>query len=130
MSLKSRIRKHVAEAHLPGEDPEALDMEEDLILSGILDSLGLVQLTAHLEEAYGVVVAPDEITSEHFRTVARIAALVERKSDPKHQEASLDPFDIEIAPDEIHEGRFGSVARLTGFASGKRANSRAGVIKQ
>jgi len=53
--------------------------ETDLLSTGLLDSLGLIQLLVHLEEKFGVRIALDEIEIEDLRSVASIAALVARQ---------------------------------------------------
>ncbi|HTS75800.1 MAG TPA: acyl carrier protein [Bryobacteraceae bacterium] len=50
--------------------------ETDLLNTGLLDSLALVQLLVHLEERFGVRIALDAIEIEDLRSVASIAALV------------------------------------------------------
>jgi acyl carrier protein len=46
------------------------------LLDGILDSLGLMQLVAFLEEEFDIEVRDEEVTVEHFRTIADIDDLV------------------------------------------------------
>jgi acyl carrier protein len=38
-----------------------------------------MQLISFIEERYAIEVSDDELTSTHFRTIADIAALVDRK---------------------------------------------------
>lgn len=45
----------------------------------LLDSMGIMMLIAHIESEYDVGIEPDDVDVEHFRTVDRIAALVESK---------------------------------------------------
>lgn len=79
MTIQDEIRGYVAEALLPGEGPEAVGPDVNLLDSGILDSVALVSMILHLEQRYGISLAREEIVPEHFGTVADIAALVERK---------------------------------------------------
>jgi methoxymalonate biosynthesis acyl carrier protein len=53
--------------------------DTDLIESGVIDSLVLVELLLHLEEAFDVEVVVTELEIEDFRTVKRIAMLVSRQ---------------------------------------------------
>lgn len=52
--------------------------DADLVASGQLDSLALVDLLMHLESSFGISVALDGVEIEDFRTVKRIAGLVGR----------------------------------------------------
>jgi acyl carrier protein len=62
-------------AHLAIEVPA---IEADLIESGLLDSLAVVDLLMQLERSFGFTVVMDDLDIEDFRTVERIAAYVAR----------------------------------------------------
>lgn len=53
--------------------------DDDLIESGTLDSLSLIELLFQLEEEFGIALELEEIDPELFRTPAAIARLVESK---------------------------------------------------
>jgi acyl carrier protein len=60
---------------------EVASHEEDFVESGLLDSLGLVELMASLEETFEIHIAFDEIEIDNFRTVNCITEFViSRKS--------------------------------------------------
>ena len=44
-----------------------------------LDSLGLIDVVAALEEGLGVIVVEQDLTEEHFGSVARVLRLVETR---------------------------------------------------
>jgi D-alanine--poly(phosphoribitol) ligase subunit 2 len=52
------------------------DRNTDLLDTGLIDSMGLVDLVLGLERQFGITVPLDTIDFDHFRTVARIAAFV------------------------------------------------------
>lgn len=52
----------------------------DLIDSGVLDSLALVELIFELERSFGIELALEEFDIEDFRTARRIAAFVAHQS--------------------------------------------------
>ena len=54
--------------------------DTDLLVSGLLDSFDIVNLVSQLEEAFMVEIEPTDIVPENFRTVAAIAALMERST--------------------------------------------------
>lgn len=54
-----------------------LDGQTDLIDSGILDSLFLMQLVAFLEDSFGLSLNPESVTPENFASMERIAVLVQ-----------------------------------------------------
>ena len=54
--------------------------ETDLVESGLLDSLALVELLVAVERDFGITFAPEELSLERFRSVAALADLVEAHS--------------------------------------------------
>jgi acyl carrier protein len=70
------IRAFIIERLAPATGRTHLDDDEDLIDSGVVDSLGIFQLVAFLEERFGVAIADSEITPDNFGTIARIERLV------------------------------------------------------
>ncbi len=61
---------------------EPIAVDTDLLLSGTIDSLGVIRITHWLEERTGRAVPPGDVTLENFESVAAIAAYVERGSVP------------------------------------------------
>jgi acyl carrier protein len=51
----------------------ALADNEELLLSGLIDSLGAMRLIAHLETLYGIKVPPEDVLIEHFETIDAMA---------------------------------------------------------
>ncbi len=76
MSVEQELKEFIFREIMPGEEMTQLDEEDNLIDSGILDSLGMVKMITHLEEEYGIDVEADEMTPENFRSIASIAALI------------------------------------------------------
>jgi acyl carrier protein len=72
VSLQARVTKLLSEKiHV-----EAPSAETDLMESGLLDSLTLVELMAALEEEFGIKISFDEIALDNFRSIARVAEFV------------------------------------------------------
>jgi acyl carrier protein len=61
---------------------EAASMfEPDMpLLDGLVDSFGLMSLISFIEDRYDIVVEAEDITAEHFMTVAEIERFVVHKS--------------------------------------------------
>jgi len=51
--------------------------ETDLVETGVLDSLALVELLVAVEEEFQIRFAPEELDIERFRSVAALVELVE-----------------------------------------------------
>jgi len=68
-----RVRKIFSEKLLL--DVQSSDI--DLLDSGILDSMAFVELLLNLENEFGFQVAMETVDLENFRSISRIAELVE-----------------------------------------------------
>ena len=68
---------YIAEVWLAG-DAEGLDADAPLLELNIIDSAAIFDLVHHLQERFRITVPLPEINPENFRTVAAIAALVDR----------------------------------------------------
>ena len=58
---------------------EGLDDDEALLQSGLIDSLGVLELVSYAEREFGVTLEPDDLMPENFASITALAALVERK---------------------------------------------------
>jgi acyl carrier protein len=52
--------------------------DEDLLAGEVLDSIDVLRLAAFVAEAFRIEIRPSDFVIENFRTVATIAAYVER----------------------------------------------------
>ena len=57
-----------------GDAAQSIDPEENLLTSGLVDSVGIVRLIAHVRERLGVTVPPNDLVPENFRTIRVMAA--------------------------------------------------------
>lgn len=72
LNLTARIRALVADV----ADVEVVSDDADLLASGSIDSLALVELIYAIEEEFGVELQLELLDAEHFRTVRTVVALV------------------------------------------------------
>jgi len=79
MSIASDIEGFVVKEIAVGRGIESIARDEDLLASDILDSLGIMELVAFLEEKEGIHVADEDLTPENFQSVESIVAFVDRK---------------------------------------------------
>jgi acyl carrier protein len=68
------IRSHYARARTDSFTPHA-----NLLESGIVDSMGLLDVIAFLEHTFNIRVAEEDLVAENFGTAAALAAYVERQ---------------------------------------------------
>ncbi|MGF1598331.1 MAG: phosphopantetheine-binding protein [Acidimicrobiales bacterium] len=53
--------------------------DTDLLLTGAVDSLGVIRITQWLEDEAGIGVDPGDVTLENFQTVDRMLAYARRR---------------------------------------------------
>ncbi|MBT8399728.1 MAG: acyl carrier protein [Rhodothermia bacterium] len=53
--------------------------QDDLLTSGLVDSMGMMWLIQHLEDEFDTAVPPLDVTIENFGTVGAIAAYMSRR---------------------------------------------------
>ena len=77
-SIKSAIREYILE-HFPAARERALSDEDRLLDLDIVDSLGVLDIIAHLEAAFDVTIADDELEVDDFASIQALSAFVQRK---------------------------------------------------
>lgn len=68
------IREQLTHGQADGEITE----EDDLLGSGILDSLGMMRLILFLENEFDVSIPPEDMTIENFMTVSHIRTYLKK----------------------------------------------------
>jgi len=58
---------------------DGLEITDDLLGSGILDSLGMVKLITFVEETFAVSIPPEDMVIENFMTVENICEYINTK---------------------------------------------------
>lgn len=62
-----------------GIDKDSIAPDEDLLTQGIIDSLGILKLTAFVEETFGIKVSDEDMTPENFMTLTSLKKFIESK---------------------------------------------------
>lgn len=71
------IKQFVIDEFVPDISLEQLSADEDLLASGIIDSLGLLKVIAWLEHQFQLPVEDVELGPDSFRSVAAINSFIE-----------------------------------------------------
>lgn len=80
-TVRQEIRHFIVQNFLFGQDQE-LDDGASLLEKGIIDSTGVLELVAHLQEVYHVKVNDDELVPDNLDSIEAIAAYLARKQSP------------------------------------------------
>jgi acyl carrier protein len=76
--IAQRVRAFLVETFLLGDD-DGFGDHESLLDNGIVDSTGVMEVVAFLEEAFNIVIDDDELVADNLDSVARLASFVDRK---------------------------------------------------
>jgi acyl carrier protein len=79
MQLREQIRGFIIENFLFGDAEPLTDDAVSLLDNGIVDSVGVLEMVAWLEENHGLKVEDQELVPENFDSVERLTRFVERK---------------------------------------------------
>ena len=75
--IESLIVRFIRDELADGAAVDPIDPDENLFASGLVDSVGIVRLIAHLKEQLGVSVPPTDLIPENFRTVRVMATYMQ-----------------------------------------------------
>ncbi|HET9252924.1 MAG TPA: acyl carrier protein [Candidatus Eisenbacteria bacterium] len=74
----ARIREFIL-GKFPLAKKRGVRDDDPLLRTGILDSLGILEVVSFLESEFQIVVADEELVPESFETIATIARFVDGK---------------------------------------------------
>lgn len=79
MDVVSSLRRYIAENFLHRRGVSQVGEDDPLLESGIVDSMGILQLVGFLESRFGIDVDDEDIVPENFETMMSISAFVDMK---------------------------------------------------
>lgn len=81
MDIKEKIKQYIAENFLFSNNGFTLDDDESFLEAGVVDSLGVVELVAFVEENYHIAVPDDDIVPNNFDSVESLTAYITRRTN-------------------------------------------------
>jgi acyl carrier protein len=69
MDVKKELEDHLLKNLVLDKGITSLQPDDDLLSSEIIDSMGILQLVAFIEEKYGIEVGDEDIVPENFKTL-------------------------------------------------------------
>lgn len=76
--MTTRIRGFIVDTFLLGDD-DGFGDDDSLIDGGIVDSTGVMEIVAFLEETYGIAIDDDELVADNLDSVSRLTTFVDVK---------------------------------------------------
>ncbi len=77
-AIGNLVCQHLRQS-VPAAGAMALSVDTRLLEGGLLDSLGVLQLTLFLGEHFGVEIEDTDFVPENFETIGDVARLIQRK---------------------------------------------------
>lgn len=78
-AVEQKVRGFILENFMFSNDESALNSEESLLEKGVIDSTGVMELVAFLEDEYKFRINDDELVPENLDSVRNIVAFVDSK---------------------------------------------------
>lgn len=78
MDAKAAIKYFISGEIIKKSLERPLDDNDQLVETGIIDSMGLMTLLTFLEEKFSIQIPGEDLIPENFASISTIAALVER----------------------------------------------------
>ena len=74
---------HWLTQNFPLAQQRNVGLDDSLLNSGIIDSLGTLEIVQYIESEFQVVVTDEEMLADHFETINAIAKFVDSKRQAK-----------------------------------------------
>jgi len=78
MSVENKIRKFIEENFIL-EEENRLGEEDSLLKKGIIDSTGVLELVAFIEETYEFKIEDEELIPENLDSIKNISQFIQNK---------------------------------------------------
>ena len=70
------VRSYIVDELLSGK---TVRDDEELLISGLIDSIGVMRLVTYLEQHYAITIPPQDVIIEHFATIDTIITYLTKR---------------------------------------------------
>ena len=81
MDVGMRIRQFILKQFPLAPKQSSSEDESSLLESGIIDSLGVLDLVSFLEKEFKITICEEDLLADNFETIARMTAFVQSKGN-------------------------------------------------
>lgn len=78
--MKSKIKRHILDELVVHAGRSELGDDDDLLISNLLDSLGVMRLVEYLEQQNEITIPAEDITLENFQSINTITRYLAGKT--------------------------------------------------
>ena len=80
MSIETQIKDYISKNLLFSDNGFPYPDEASFLEEGIVDSVGVMELVAFVEEKFSLKIDDTDVTPDNFDSVGRLAAFIRRKT--------------------------------------------------
>jgi acyl carrier protein len=80
LAIEQEIRRFIVDNFLFGEEDSKLGNGDSFLQQGIIDSTGVLELVAFLEEKYGIQIKDEELIPANLDSVNDLIRFIDRKT--------------------------------------------------
>ncbi len=77
--MSNLLIEFIQQQILGGDTEIALSPEDDLLGSGLVDSMSMMKLITFIEDKFELLIPPQDMTIENFMTIGHIQEYLERR---------------------------------------------------
>lgn len=77
--MKQELRKFIIDNFLFGSDDSHLSDDDSLLEKGLIDSTGVLELVAFLEDRFGIKVEDDELIPDNLDSIGGLLRFLDNK---------------------------------------------------
>jgi acyl carrier protein len=79
MNVMEELEKFVVSELAVEHDKKSIAADEDLLMQGIIDSMGVLKLSSFIEEKFDIKVTDIDMVPENFQTLERLTQFIKSK---------------------------------------------------
>jgi acyl carrier protein len=80
VDVRTQVRKYLLKNFLPGSPPEALQDRESFLEKGVIDSTGVLELVAFLEENFKFKIEDEDLIPDNLDSVDQLVSFIQKKA--------------------------------------------------
>ena len=88
MNVESEIRNFILENFIFDQNKGDLENDASFLDEGIIDSTGMLELVAFIEDTYGIHVEDEELIPENLDSVNNVVSFIEKKLGSSSQKTA------------------------------------------
>lgn len=78
MNVREELEKFILNELAVDQDRQSIEPDEDLIMQGIIDSMGVIKLSTFMEEKFGIKISDMDMVPENFQNIESLTKFVKQ----------------------------------------------------